>query len=169
MALQSARDIPLRVSSENASTERRITPSWTVSQLKGKLESVTGIPPSCQKLVLRVPGHGDTVIAASDEDKVQVGSWRLQVDAEIHVRSLLEFWCYCVLVFLRRVLATAALPCSPRYISPFKSFTYCWQTSDHCEDSIFPWLRISLRQGYTLHDTDIKACCSTHTLWGLSI
>ena len=105
MALQTARDIPLRVSSENASTERRITPSWTVAQLKGKLESVTGIPPSCQKLVLRVPGHEETLIAASDEDKVQVGSWGIQADAEIHVRSLSDF---CMLVFYQSLLL---LPC----------------------------------------------------------
>ena len=90
MALQTPRDISLRVSSENASTERRITPSWTVAQLKGKLESVTGIPPSCQKLILRVPGQEETVIAASDEDKVHVGSWRLQANAEIHVCFTLE-------------------------------------------------------------------------------
>ncbi|KAK5997006.1 Cell polarity protein alp11 [Cladobotryum mycophilum] len=37
-------DVPLQVISDYASSERRITPSWTISQLKAKLEHITGIP-----------------------------------------------------------------------------------------------------------------------------
>ena len=162
MALQTVRDIPLQVSSDNVLTERRITPSWTVTQLKGKLESVTGIPPSCQKLVLRVPGHEDAAIAASDEDKVQVGSWRLQADAEIHVRSLLEFWCYCTFMFLR------VLPCPiPLRISNHSSLSYIARRPRTI--TICPWLRLLPQQDVNLLDTVIKACCSTHSLRILSI
>ncbi|KIW37895.1 hypothetical protein, variant [Exophiala oligosperma] len=41
------------------SAERRITPSWTISQLKSKLEPVTGIPASFQ--TLRTRGHGGRI------------------------------------------------------------------------------------------------------------
>ncbi|KAL3960046.1 hypothetical protein ACCO45_005163 [Purpureocillium lilacinum] len=37
-------DVPLQVISENAASERRITPSWTITQLRAKLETITGIP-----------------------------------------------------------------------------------------------------------------------------
>ncbi|GAB1193145.1 hypothetical protein APSETT444_002348 [Aspergillus pseudonomiae] len=40
-------------------TERRITPTWTVMQLKSKLETMTGIPPSSQRLKLKTPGCPD--------------------------------------------------------------------------------------------------------------
>ena len=87
MSLQTAHDIPLFVRSENASSERRITPSWSIAHLKMKLESVTGIPPSSQKLTLRLPSQGDIAIEAPDEESTQVGTWRLQAYAEIYVRS----------------------------------------------------------------------------------
>ncbi|MCJ1234166.1 hypothetical protein MMC14_002124 [Varicellaria rhodocarpa] len=83
--LQTSPDIPLIIQSANTSSERRITPSWTISQLKSKLEPVTGIPPSCQKLTLRLPGQDHVAIEAQDEDYVQVGSWSLQAYAEVGV------------------------------------------------------------------------------------
>lgn len=43
-------DIPVFVTSEYTSSERRLSPSWTVAQLKQKLEPITGIPPESQKL-----------------------------------------------------------------------------------------------------------------------
>lgn len=85
--MQSARDIALLVKSENASAERRISPSWTIAQLKTKLESVTGIPPSCQRLTLKLPGQDEVLIEAPDEETTQIGSWPLQAYAEIHVRA----------------------------------------------------------------------------------
>ena len=85
MTLQTARDIPLLIRSETSSSERRITPSWTIAHLKTKLEPITGIPPSCQKLSLRLPGQQDVVIEAADEDVTEVGTWRLQAMAEIYV------------------------------------------------------------------------------------
>ena len=86
--LSTTRDVPLRVVSKASSSERRITPSWTITQLKGKLESVTGIAPSSQKLLLRVAGQQDQVIQASNEDVVQVGTFPLTDYAEIHVGYL---------------------------------------------------------------------------------
>jgi len=86
MTLQTAHDIPLQISSENASAERRITPSWSVAQLKTKLEPVTGIPPSSQRLTLRLPDQEGIPIEAEDEERVQLARWPLQPYAEIQVR-----------------------------------------------------------------------------------
>lgn len=83
--LQTSRDIPLQIISQASSSERRITPSWTITQLKAKLEPITGIPPSSQKLLLRVSGQADQAIQASNEDAVQVGSFSLSDYAEICV------------------------------------------------------------------------------------
>ncbi|KAI9788780.1 MAG: hypothetical protein M1816_006561 [Peltula sp. TS41687] len=47
-----APDISLQVTSPHTRSERRINPSWTVSLLRAKLEFITGIPPSCQSLLL---------------------------------------------------------------------------------------------------------------------
>ncbi|MCJ1288104.1 hypothetical protein MMC26_007459 [Xylographa opegraphella] len=88
MALQPARDVPLLIRSVNASSERRISPSWSVAQLRAKLEPITGVPPSCQKLTLMVPGRDEIVIEAQDEEVTQVAHWNLQAYAEIHVKDL---------------------------------------------------------------------------------
>lgn len=83
--MHTAGDIPLLVTSENSSSERRITPSWTIGQLKAKLEPVTGIPPLSQKLTLRF-GSGQAVpIEAVDEENTQLASFSLAPYAEIHV------------------------------------------------------------------------------------
>ena len=87
-------DVPLRVISENAAAERRITPSWTISQLRAKLEPMTGIPPSCQRLSLKTPGAGTIAIEAADEDAVQLSSFPLSRYAELHV-SLHGFLAAC--------------------------------------------------------------------------
>ena len=81
-----ARDVPLLVVSTASSSERRITPSWTISQLKARLEPVTGISPSSQKITLRTPGSEDTyAIEAEDENAVQLAQWRLVPYAELKV------------------------------------------------------------------------------------
>lgn len=87
MALQTGRDIPLFVRSNNASSERRITPSWSLAHLKTKLEPITGIPPSCQSLKLKLPGHDEVAMEAQDEGGVQLSHWSLQAYAEIYVRE----------------------------------------------------------------------------------
>ncbi|KAK5382306.1 hypothetical protein LTR20_006062 [Exophiala xenobiotica] len=50
------------------SAERRITPSWTISQLKSKLEPVTGIPASAQSL--RTRSLDGTFVHLSDESSL---------------------------------------------------------------------------------------------------
>lgn len=86
--MATARDVPVLVVSSAASSERRVNPSWSISQLKAKLESVTGIPPSAQALTLRLPDRQQgTAISAQDEHHTQIGSWSLPAYAEIHVRS----------------------------------------------------------------------------------
>lgn len=79
-------DVPLQVISDNAASERRITPSWTISQLRAKLEPITGIPPSSQRLSLKTStGSGKIAIEAADEDNVQLFSFPLAPYAELHV------------------------------------------------------------------------------------
>ncbi|KAI9850464.1 MAG: hypothetical protein M1824_003295 [Vezdaea acicularis] len=87
-------DIPLQIISPNASSERRITPSWTIAHLKTKLESVTGIPPGSQRLLLKGVGGGgdgvdggDRVIEAEDEESCVVGEWPLRRGGELVVQD----------------------------------------------------------------------------------
>lgn len=63
-------------------TERRVTPSWTISQLKSKLESNTGIPPGSQRL--RLKAHGQEQQWLDGDDRL-VGEWRLVRGCEIEV------------------------------------------------------------------------------------
>jgi len=83
--MQTAGDIPIQITSENSSTERRITPSWTIGQLKAKLEPITGIPPLSQKLSLRMGNQQGVPIEALDEENTQLGNFALAPYAEIHV------------------------------------------------------------------------------------
>ncbi|EEH03816.1 tubulin-folding cofactor B [Histoplasma capsulatum var. duboisii H88] len=65
-------------------SERRITPTWTVSQLKAKLETMTGIPPSNQKLKLKSPGREDRWVEGDDQ---LVGEWGLARGCEFEVHD----------------------------------------------------------------------------------
>lgn len=87
MSFQSAADVSLLITSPNAESERRISPSWSISQLRSRLEHITGIPPTAQKLTLRLPSHDETVIEAEDEDQTQLAQFPLRAQAEIHVSS----------------------------------------------------------------------------------
>lgn len=87
-SMTTARDIPILVTSTASSSERRITPSWTIAHLKTKLEPVTGIPPASQKLTLRLPDQQqEHPIEAQDEESVELGSWPLVAYAEIKVQK----------------------------------------------------------------------------------
>lgn len=79
-------DVPLIVVSENVSSERRITPSWTIGQLKAKLEPITGVPPSSQRLSLKTPGGESIPIESADEDSTRLTAFPLSPYAELHVR-----------------------------------------------------------------------------------
>ena len=84
-----AHDVPLLIVSTATSSERRITPSWSIAHLKTKLEPVTGIPPSAQKLSLRLPEQQESsAVEAEDEDAVQIGQWPLVPYAELTVRMI---------------------------------------------------------------------------------
>lgn len=85
MSLQTAGDLPLQITSENSSSERRITPSWTIGQFKAKLEPITGIPPLSQKLTLKLGSQQSVPLEAIDEENTQLGSFPLAPYAEIHV------------------------------------------------------------------------------------
>jgi tubulin-folding cofactor B len=66
-------------------TERRITPTWTVMQLKSKLETMTGIPPNHQRLKLKTPAHSNHWV---DGDETIIGDWGLMKGCEIEVRFI---------------------------------------------------------------------------------
>lgn len=71
--------------SENASSERRITPSWTITQLRTKLEPITGIPPSSQKLSIQLPGAAPVAVEAANEDSTHLSNFPLRAYAELFV------------------------------------------------------------------------------------
>ncbi|KAF7960025.1 hypothetical protein EAE96_001625 [Botrytis aclada] len=83
--MQTAGDIPMIVKSENTGSERRITPSWSIGQLKSKLVPVTGIPSSDQKLTLWINNQQSVDIQALDEENTQLSNFPLAPHAVIHV------------------------------------------------------------------------------------
>ncbi|KAM3565121.1 hypothetical protein MY1884_000371 [Beauveria asiatica] len=79
-------DVPMYVISENASSERRITPSWSIDTFRTKLEPITGIPPSSQRLSLKSSKGAESVaLEAADEENTPLSSFALAAYGEIHV------------------------------------------------------------------------------------
>ena len=103
--MSTAADIPLLIISENASSERRISPAWSVAHLKGRLEPITGIPASCQHLNLNVGSQTPQTIEAADENATELAQWPLQAYAEIHVGGT-PFSIYSAFFVAFRALAT---------------------------------------------------------------
>ena len=87
MSLQSAADVPLLISSPNSSSERRISPSWSIAQLKARLEPITGVPANCQQLSLRVASQDAVALVAADEEQTRLAAFPLQPYAEITVSA----------------------------------------------------------------------------------
>jgi len=84
--MQTSHDVPLHIRSPASASERRITPSWSIAQLKGRLEPITGIPASSQRLVLNLGGSRPAIpLEAPNEDQIQLAAFPLQPYAEIHV------------------------------------------------------------------------------------
>lgn len=91
------RDIPMFVSSSTTSSERRISPSWTVAEFKRRMETVTGIPAEHQALVMRSRRTGADALVPSAVDEAGtvpirgegevMGAFGLFEYGEIHVRS----------------------------------------------------------------------------------
>ncbi|QIX02462.1 hypothetical protein AMS68_007979 [Peltaster fructicola] len=80
-----AADIPLIIISANSTSERRINPSWTIAQLKARLEPITGVPAGSQRLSLKVASQQPQLIEAVDEDRQTLSHWALQAYAEIQI------------------------------------------------------------------------------------
>ncbi len=87
-----AHDVILKISSDNSlAPKRRLNPSWSISTLKTKLELVSGVPPSFQRLTLRLPQDPTPItIESADEDNTQLASFPLQQYAELHVGYVLS-------------------------------------------------------------------------------
>ncbi|KAK3115357.1 hypothetical protein LTR53_005399 [Teratosphaeriaceae sp. CCFEE 6253] len=80
-----AADIPLLIRSDNSASERRVSPAWTITQLKARLDPITGVPASCQRLSLKIGSQAPLPITALDEDGTQLANWPLQAYAELQV------------------------------------------------------------------------------------
>lgn len=74
------------VTSEYTSAERRITPSWSIAQLKTKMEPITGIPPSSQRITLKTLTNETIPLEAADEETTYLQSYPLAPYAEFQVR-----------------------------------------------------------------------------------
>lgn len=88
-------DIPLQVISEAASSERRITPSWSITQLRTKLEPITGVPPFAQRISLKTASSQTVPIEAADEDHTLLSAFPLAAYAELHVSLVFFFGPSC--------------------------------------------------------------------------
>ena len=101
-------DVWVQVTSANSSSERRLPLSWSVAVLKARLEPITGIPRSSQRLILRRGGDGlvsvnegggdgraaqtGQVIEAADEEDTTLEHFRLTRGCEIYVCMALTRW-----------------------------------------------------------------------------
>lgn len=79
-------DVSLFVSSLSTTSERRISPQWSISSLKMRLEPITGIPSTCQILELFIANsESPVIIKAEDEENTLVGQFNLVPYARLHV------------------------------------------------------------------------------------
>ncbi|KAK3397231.1 CAP Gly-rich domain-containing protein [Sordaria brevicollis] len=81
-------DVPMYVTSEYSSSERRITPSWSIAQLKTKMEPITGIPPSSQRITLKTLTNETIPVEAADEENTYLQSYPLAPYAEFQIIDL---------------------------------------------------------------------------------
>jgi tubulin-folding cofactor B len=97
MSLQTPSDLAVQVIVPNdsnpsgaplLSAERRITPSWTVSQLKAKLEPITGIPASSQSLRTRSLLDGTWIQFDNEAELLSTPRYGLRRGSEIQVVDL---------------------------------------------------------------------------------
>jgi len=96
MSLTTAHDVPILIESENAASERRINLGWSIGQLKGKLEIITGIPVSSQKMTLFAPNSTTNGVAveSNDEENTTLSSfagWRWEQYARLVVSFYIAF------------------------------------------------------------------------------
>jgi hypothetical protein len=127
MALQSSADVPLLITSPNSSSERRISPSWSIAHLKTRLEPITGVPASCQQLSLRIASQDPTPISAQDEEQTLLAAFPLQPYAEIAVSPLNFYLVPCLTTHGPSSLSTATLRIAsiPCLLLAFGPFPFC--------------------------------------------
>ncbi|KAK9464339.1 CAP Gly-rich domain-containing protein [Lipomyces arxii] len=86
-------DVSVIVTSANTTSERRISYDWSISHFKTRLEQITGIPSSAQKLQLYVSEAEDPVIivapAGYSDNDANVGMFadRIVPYARLHVED----------------------------------------------------------------------------------
>ena len=83
--LQSSADVPLLVVSDNSRSERRISPSWTIETLRTRLEPITGVPVSAQRLSLR--GGSQQPINLDGDGSIQLHAFNVASFSELRVSS----------------------------------------------------------------------------------
>ena len=99
MSLQTAPDITVTISipslnpasqtsTPTLATERRISPTWTISTLKAKLEPITGIPPSSQSLRLLTPSGYLPLSDSQQRQHVSDYPFRTPSGSEIEITDL---------------------------------------------------------------------------------
>ncbi|KAF2145894.1 uncharacterized protein K452DRAFT_220012 [Aplosporella prunicola CBS 121167] len=84
---QSAPDVPMVVASHHSRSERRVAPAWSLAQLKTRLEPITGVPATCQRLTLRIGSQAPMALEATDDEAAQLSAFPLQPYAEIYVHD----------------------------------------------------------------------------------
>lgn len=150
MATTTQPDIPVQITVPNDTNpsssgapllraERRITPSWTISQLKTKLEPVTGIPASAQSI--RTRSLDGSWISLSDESSL-VGDPRngLHRGSEVEIRDTRP-------ASARQTINFADLSSVEKYQMPESQY-------EKLEDSVLAWKR---RQGLGRFDPHAKS------------
>lgn len=70
-------DFPVFIDSDDTSSERRVSPQWTISDFKKKMWPIIGIPPASQHLSLRYETEDDLI-----------GSFKLQPLSVIKISDL---------------------------------------------------------------------------------
>ena len=80
-------DVSMYITSRTVNSEQRITPSWTISHFRNRVERITGIPSSCQRLLIRpsVDSTDETEITAQDETASQLAEFNLRPYGQIYV------------------------------------------------------------------------------------
>jgi len=147
MATTTQPDIPVQITVPNDTNptsgapllraERRITPSWTISQLKTKLEPVTGIPASAQSL--RTRGLDGSWISLADESLVGDPRNGLHRYSEIEILDSRP-------VAARQTINFNDLSSVEKYQMPESQY-------EKLEDSVLAWKR---RQGLGRFDPHTK-------------
>lgn len=143
--MQTTADVPLHIRSPASASERRVTPSWSIAQLKARLEPITGIPASSQRLVLNLGGSRPAIpLEAADEERTQLASFPLQPYAEIYV-SRTHAW---ILHAVVHICLAATKPANFCGCDLPACATICWK-----EDACF---------NQAMHDSDVQLVPSNH-------